>query len=254
LPKDERNRVKLSFSDDELKAIDRLCRSYSRWGKRASSLHHILMELAETTDTNREAGTRGHLMAPTGAPWAPAGPSGAPEVPCPSPARVRKSSPTPDPEKKKTEKKRGGSERGGGQATLLGTEPEPTSEPFVQEVVGHLNEACGTVFPLTDPKIRELVAKLLAAKYTIEDMKTVNTWANENWSRVNPGEKDWRATFLVPSRLYGEKFAEHLGVAKGAIKRPVANSAGIPLDQMIGTPEYNARMGYTDKPKGPESK
>jgi uncharacterized phage protein (TIGR02220 family) len=241
-------RVNLSFSDEEMIRL-------LKWNQTGLPLTtavkwlvvdalHILSGEFVTTPIGSNTVSSGSGKFPSGV-----------TTPTPSPARARKKSSlkTPDPEKKKTKR---GSVRGG-QATLIGTDPEPISEPFVQEVVGHLNDVCGTEFPLFDRQVRELVAKLLAANYTIEDIKIVNTWAHKRWPPPNPGDTDWRATFLVPSKLYGEKFGEHLGVAKGQLKGGGAqgrgtNSAGIPLDQMIGSPEYNARMGYTDK--DPESK
>ncbi|MCP4573322.1 MAG: hypothetical protein GY838_13285 [bacterium] len=126
--------------------------------------------------------------------------------------RARKSSSSGE-EKRKN--KRESKNRARGQAELMGTEPPPVSEPFVREVITHLNEECGTGFPTFSKAVRKLVAQLLVDGYTIEDIKTVNRWADRNWPRAAPGEKDWRATMLVPSRLYGEKFGEHLGVARG---------------------------------------
>jgi uncharacterized phage protein (TIGR02220 family) len=123
----------------------------------------------------------------------------------------------------------------GGQETLTGTEPPPVSEPFVRDVITHLNETCGTMFPVFAKEARVLIAALVADGFTVDDIKAVNKWADTHWPHPELGEKDWRGMMLVPSKLYGEKFPEHLGVARGAEQRAEEESKpwSPPAEEML---------------------
>jgi uncharacterized phage protein (TIGR02220 family) len=148
------------------------------------------------------------------------------------------------PEKKKKKKRR--NKRGdarGGQAELVGTAPPPVSEPFVREVVGHLNDVCGTAFPPHDKKVREYIAQLMADGYTIDDMKAVNEWAARTIrDEVDHNGTNWFEKLVKPSYLYGPRFGEHLGMAKKKAPKPDDGGFEIPPEEIIGTPEFNARM------------
>lgn len=220
------HRVNVSFSDEDWKKLQQYCKSIRPYQPVGTTIREILLHGVLACNTLEHAVTGEHT--PTQA------------VPTPSPARARKSykSSSSDSGKKKEKKReeKRGSVRGG-QAELVGTEPPPVSEPFVREVIEHLNETCGTGFPVFSRAVRELIAQLLVDGYTIEDMKTVNRWADRNWPRPDPGEKDWRATMVVPSKLYGEKFGEHLGVARATeTKESSASPWRPPADQLLQGP------------------
>jgi uncharacterized phage protein (TIGR02220 family) len=115
------------------------------------------------------------------------------------------------PEKKGRKKKK--------QEVFVDTESPPTVEPYVAEIVAHLNETCGLRAVPSDPKIREAINAHRANGYEIDDFKAVHVWADRNWpDESDSNGKNWRTIMLVPSKLYGEKFGDWVSKARAMSK------------------------------------
>jgi len=101
------------------------------------------------------------------------------------------------------------------QQTLGGTAAPPPAEPYVREIISHLNETCKlSAFP-ADPTIRARINELMAAGYTVDDFKAVHIWANDHWpDRTDSNGQNWRTIMLTPSKLYGDKFADNVARAR----------------------------------------
>lgn len=66
MPKDSRKRVKLTFDDDEMRMVDSLCSSWSKWLPPATSLRQIILTIADNPSLIENLGTQGPRVAPEG--------------------------------------------------------------------------------------------------------------------------------------------------------------------------------------------
>lgn len=80
---------------------------------------------------------------------------------------------------------------------------EPDGEA-IDEVVSHLNTACGTRYLPTTPKTRSLIKARLREHFTVADFKTV----------IDKKAQEWKGTeqekYLRPETLFGTKFEGYL--------------------------------------------
>ena len=83
----------------------------------------------------------------------------------------------------------------------------------LKEIIGYLNERCGTVFkPSAKETVRHINARF-AEGYTVEDFKEVIDSQAIEWANTSQEQ------YLRPMTLFGTKFASYLSYAKVKAQR-----------------------------------
>lgn len=78
----------------------------------------------------------------------------------------------------------------------------------LREIIGYLNERCGTIFkPTAKETVRHINARF-AEGYTVEDFKTVIDSRAVEWANTSQEQ------YLRPMTLFGTKFASYLSYAR----------------------------------------
>ena len=80
----------------------------------------------------------------------------------------------------------------------------------VKEIVGYLNEICGTGFRPASERTRKLINTRFGEGAKLEDFRLVIRHMHEEWAGTN------RAQYLRPETLFGPKFEGYLQAAKRA--------------------------------------
>lgn len=133
----------------------------------------------------------------------------------------------------------GGAEGGGGDDSA---EDEPDPTPYA-EVVGHLNDICGTGYRPTSKKTQGLIRARMAEGFTVDDFRTVHRKKAREWLRTE------RAQFLRPETLYGTKFESYLNAPEPTPRRePAADDA---RNRPIETFQRNRAAGLAALGVGP---
>lgn len=179
----------MTFTADEMKHVDALCESWSRWLPPATSLRQMILLLAENPGAIQKVGTPGAQrdpQGPTGTQAGP-GPDHTQDI-----AQDTRSSSGKEEEKKSKKKK----EKKNGLAPL----------PVSEEVIGYLNEQAGTSFQPDADAHRKLIQARMNDGATVDDLKTVIRKKCAEWK----GGK--MQTNLKPSTLFrASNFEGYLG-------------------------------------------
>lgn len=88
----------------------------------------------------------------------------------------------------------------------------------VKEIVGYLNEICGTGFRPASERTRKLINTRFGEGAKLEDFRLVIRHMHEEWAGTN------RAQYLRPETLFGPKFEGYLQAAKRAETRGAGGS------------------------------
>ena len=86
----------------------------------------------------------------------------------------------------------------------------------VGEIIGYLNQVCGTHYKATTPETVRLVRVRLKEGFTVDDFKRVIDTMHDKWG----GSADM-ARYLRPQTLFGTKFESYLNTAAVQIVAPV---------------------------------
>ena len=185
----KRERIKLTLSKDEMRALKAYCVKHYHYAPLASALRYIVKEVIENTCTNQEVVTAGHP-----------GTQGAPQVTSPDPGHTPVSglARAKDQEKNKTKKRK--------EVRLA---PLDVSE----RVISHLNKQAKTSFMFKAAGHRRLIQDKLDNGATEADLIAV----------IDKMCRAWLGTqiqhCLRPKTLFGPKFEEYLGQLE-AIRTP----------------------------------